>query len=91
MTNWDWVGAEQEFRRAIELNPNYDRAHHWYAGFLKITGRWPEALTEMKRALELNPTYLIVNTNLGVYYYECEGRFDKAEEQFQKTIDLNPG
>lgn len=54
--NWDAPGAEREFRRAIELNPNYVTAHHWYGTFLLSLGRYPEALQEITRAQQLDPT-----------------------------------
>ncbi|MGD0930802.1 MAG: hypothetical protein ABR902_09135 [Candidatus Korobacteraceae bacterium] len=53
--NWDIVGAEREFRRAIELNPSYVAAHHWYATYLMVLGRLPEAMKEIERAQELDP------------------------------------
>ena len=53
--NWDAAGAEREFRRAIQLNPNYVTAHHWYATFLMVLGRFPEALWEIDRAQQLDP------------------------------------
>src|SRR5271157_4334498 len=53
--NWDVAGAEREFRRAIQLNPNYVTAHHWYATFLMVLGRFPEALREIDRAQQLDP------------------------------------
>ena len=53
--NWDAAGAEREFRRAIQLNPNYVTAHHWYATFLMVLGRFPEALREIDRAQQLDP------------------------------------
>jgi tetratricopeptide (TPR) repeat protein len=53
--NWDIAGAEREFRRAIELNPSYVAAHHWYATYLMVLGRLPEAMKEIERAQELDP------------------------------------
>ncbi|MEI6394111.1 MAG: tetratricopeptide repeat protein [Verrucomicrobiota bacterium] len=55
MSHWDWLGAEQEFRRAIELNPNYSLAHTWYGHLLNALGRFGEAATEMMRSQELDP------------------------------------
>ena len=58
----DWQRAEREFKRAIELNPNYPVAHHWYAIFLSVVPqRLPEALAEIRRAQELDPASLIIN------------------------------
>ena len=58
---WDWKGAEEEFRRAIELNPSYASAHHWYAAFLNAMGRFEEGQAELDRARELDPLSLIIN------------------------------
>jgi serine/threonine protein kinase/Tfp pilus assembly protein PilF len=86
----DWVKAEKEFKRAIELNPNYPVAYHWYAIFLStIPGRTPEALTEIRRALELDPTSLIINSWYG-RILGVAGQFDQAVEQLRKTVELDP-
>lgn len=53
--NWDAAGAEREFLRAIELNPDYVTAHHWYATFLMALARFPEALEQIERAQKLDP------------------------------------
>jgi TolB-like protein/Tfp pilus assembly protein PilF len=87
--DWDWEGAEREYKLAIQLNPNYTTAHHWYYGVLIKMGRDEEALTELRRALELDPLSLIINTNLGDYFYESR-QYDKAIAQYQKTTGLNP-
>jgi tetratricopeptide (TPR) repeat protein len=86
---WDWTGAEREFKRAIELNPNFAQAHHWYAMFLSAMGRHDEAVAEIRRAKELDPVSLIVNTNEGWILY-CARRYDEAIEQLRKTVDLDP-
>jgi TolB-like protein/tetratricopeptide (TPR) repeat protein len=86
---WDWRGAEREFRRSIELNPNYATAHHWYGLFLERMGRLEEGRSEMARALDLDPASLIVNKNVGDPDYFA-GSFDRAIEQYQKTLDLDP-
>jgi tetratricopeptide (TPR) repeat protein len=67
--DWDWSTAEREFRKAIELNPNYANAHHWYADYLSAVGRHEEAITESKRALELDPVSPIINAWLGWRYF----------------------
>ena len=87
--SWDFAGAEREFKRAIELNPNYSAAHQWYAAFLSSMGRHQEAIAEAKRALELDPFSVNVNTAVGVVYYFAR-QFDRAAEQFGKAIELNP-
>ena len=86
---WDWNGAEREFKRAIELDPNYPTAHQWYGLYLEAMGRQDENLAERRRAQELDPLNLSVNTGLGtVYYYS--GEYDRAIEVFQKTLELDP-
>ncbi|HKV41134.1 MAG TPA: protein kinase [Blastocatellia bacterium] len=86
--DWDFAGAEDEFNRAIELNPNYATAHDWYAELLTYEGRLPEALAERRRALDLDPLCLIINTNMGVSLYMAR-RYDEAVAQLQKAIDLD--
>jgi len=86
----DWVTAEREFKRAIELNPNYPVAHHWYAIFLStFPGRMSEALAEIRRALELDPTSLIINAWYG-RILGVSGQLDQAIEQLKKTVELDP-
>jgi TolB-like protein/Tfp pilus assembly protein PilF len=86
---WDWAGAEEEFRRAIQLNPNYDNAHHWYSHHLLATGRIEESLAESKRALELDRLGLIINAHLG-WHYLYSNEPDLAIEQFERTLELDP-
>ena len=88
---FEFTEAEKEFKRAIEMNPNYATAHQWYSdSVLAPTGRLQEALAEMKRALELDPLSPIINGELAVAY-ETVDRYDEAIEQFHKTIELEPG
>jgi len=67
--DWDWPGAEIEFTRAIELNPGYAPAHHWYAECLAGLGRYERALAEIKRAQQLDPLSMIINTVVGWILY----------------------
>lgn len=85
----DWAGAEREFKRAIELNPNYSVAHHWYAIFLSVPGRHSEALAEIRRAHELDPLSLSINAWLG-WILVLAGQPDQAIEQLHKTLELDP-
>lgn len=87
--DWDWSGSEVEFRRAIELNPGYAEAHHWYAHLLMAEGRREEALAESKRALELDPLSQVTNLHLG-WHYIYSRSYDLAVRQLQKTSELNP-
>jgi len=86
---WDGKQAEQEFKRAIELNPNYPDAHTGYADYLGQTGRFDEAITEKKRALELDPLAPVFSGELA-WMFLWARRYDDAIEQFQKTLELDP-
>jgi serine/threonine protein kinase/tetratricopeptide (TPR) repeat protein len=87
--NWDWAGAEKEYRRAIELNPNYATAHDWYSALLLVLGKKNESLLESKRAIELDPLSLSINSGLGDVY-RAMGRFDDAIQQYRKTLEIDP-
>jgi len=88
--DWDWEGAEKEYKLAIELNPNYADAHHRYALYLwLVRGRFDEAVEKIRQAQELDPLSLTINNNIAWIYYTAR-RYDEAIEQYQKTLDLNP-
>jgi TolB-like protein/Tfp pilus assembly protein PilF len=84
---WDWAGAEKEFKRAIELNPGYPTAHSWYGEYLMVLGRFDEALTEMNRASELNPLAPALNLALGYRFYYAH-EYPQAIDQIQKTLAM---
>jgi len=86
---WDWSGAEKEFKRAIELNPNYATARHWYALHLSRLGRLDEAMAEIQRAKELDPLSLIINLNVGIYLIR-ERKYDQAIQELRKLTDMDP-
>jgi tetratricopeptide (TPR) repeat protein len=86
--DWDLGAAETEFRRAVELNPGYATAHHWYAWHLSLLRRNAEALAEMKKAQSLDPLSLIINADYAELLLIA--RFtDQAIDQSRKTIELN--
>jgi TolB-like protein/Tfp pilus assembly protein PilF len=88
--NWDWYAAEQEFKLAIKLNPNYATAHQFYAHiFLEPLKRWDEALSEIREAERLDPLSAIIGTNLGDILL-AQKRFDEAIKQFRNVLDTNP-
>ncbi len=87
--DWDWRGAEAEFRRAIELNPGYATAHHWLAVHLNGQGRHDEARAEFARALELDPLSRIINVNAG-YPDHYQGKLDLAMKAYRRALDLDP-
>jgi tetratricopeptide (TPR) repeat protein len=87
---WDWPMAEKEFKRSIQLKPDYATAHEWYSiHYLTATGRLEEALEEMKKALELEPASLVMNTFMGATLYHA-GRYDEAIDQCRRTIEMDP-
>jgi TolB-like protein/DNA-binding winged helix-turn-helix (wHTH) protein/Tfp pilus assembly protein PilF len=87
--DWDWVRAEKEFKRAIELNPNYATAHHWYAFYLAYVGRADEAVSEIRQAQRLDPLSLIINSDVAYILYITR-RYDEAIAQNWKTWELDP-
>lgn len=88
--HYDFQGAEAEFKHALELNPNYAPAHHWYANlYLDPQGRYLDAIVEMKLAQQLDPTNLIVNADLGLAYYFAR-QYQSAVDICKKTIDMDP-
>ena len=88
--DWNWSAAEKEFKRSIELKPDYATAHQWYAiHYLTATGRLEEAVQEMKKALELEPASLVMNTFMGATLYYA-GRYDEAIDQCRRTIEMDP-
>src|SRR5713101_1856644 len=87
--DWDWLGAESEFKRAIELNGNNASAHQWYGDFLTRMGRFDEARVELKKAQELDPLSLLTNTSLGRQLYFTR-QYDAAAQQLTKTLEMDP-
>ncbi len=86
--DWDWRGAEDEFKQAITLNPNNAQAHHWYADYLMAMSRFDEALEEIKRARELDPFSLLINWNVGRILYFAR-RYDEALLELRKTLEMD--
>jgi TolB-like protein/DNA-binding winged helix-turn-helix (wHTH) protein len=87
--DWDWQTSEKEFRRAIELNPNYATAHHWYAEHLAWQGRFEEALRESERARQLDPLSLIIATDNGAILYYSR-QYDQAIARFGAVREMDP-
>jgi DNA-binding winged helix-turn-helix (wHTH) protein/TolB-like protein/Tfp pilus assembly protein PilF len=88
--DWDFAGAESEFRRSIELNPSYPSVHHFYAVYLaEVLGRFDDALAEANRGLELDPMSLPIN-NIVAYLTFQARRWDAAIQQYQRLAELFP-
>ena len=88
--DYDWQTAEKEFRRAIQLNPDYATAHQWYAECLAWQGRFDEALAESERARQLDPMSLIIATDRGAILYYAR-QYDRAINQLRAVLDMDPG
>jgi eukaryotic-like serine/threonine-protein kinase len=86
---WDWAGAMREYERAIELNPNYDEAHHGYALYFAAMGNIQEALSEIDRAQELDPLTLPLKENAGGIYAWAH-QYDRAVAQFRSLVEIAP-
>lgn len=87
--DWDFESAGKEFQRAIDLNPSYATAHHWYAWHLALVGKNDEAIAEMKRAQNLDPLSLIINADLAELLVIAHS-YDQSIEQSRKTIEMDP-
>jgi TolB-like protein/Tfp pilus assembly protein PilF len=87
--DWDWSGAETEFKRALELDPNSATAHQWYGNFLIRLGRLAEARAELTKAQELDPLSLPINASVGQQLYFAR-QFGPAIQQLKKTLELDP-
>jgi tetratricopeptide (TPR) repeat protein len=87
--DWDWKGSETNYKKAIQINPNYATAHHLYGSVLSEWGRSQEAIRLKREALNLDPLSLILNADLGYILYVAR-QYDAALEQLNKTVDLDP-
>jgi tetratricopeptide (TPR) repeat protein len=86
--DWDWHGAEEEFRRAAELDPNDSTTHHWFALHLARLHRFPEAEAEMQRALELDPISVIIQTDAAEIAYQAR-QPQEAEARLRRALELD--
>jgi len=87
--DWNFAGAEKEFKLALELNPSYPVAHQWYAELLSSLGRHEEAIREMKIARNLDPLSPRISANVGLLLYEAR-RYDQALEELNKALEVDP-
>jgi tetratricopeptide (TPR) repeat protein len=87
---WNWPASEQEFRRALELNPNYATAHEWFAYWLMAQGRKDESIEEINWAQRADPLSIIIKTD-DAELLELAGRFDEAIQELREAQDWDPG
>jgi serine/threonine protein kinase/TolB-like protein/Flp pilus assembly protein TadD len=87
--DWDWQGAEREFQQAINLNPGYTTAHHWYAIHLTGLGRNTEAIAEIRKAESLDPLSIIISADAAWVFYFAR-RYEQEGEQARKTLEMDP-
>jgi TolB-like protein/DNA-binding winged helix-turn-helix (wHTH) protein/Tfp pilus assembly protein PilF len=88
--NWNWTGAEHHYQRAIELDPNYATAHHWYAeGYLMPVGRADEAIAEIRKAQALDPLSAVIAADLGKELYFVR-KYDDALVELRRALELDP-
>jgi DNA-binding winged helix-turn-helix (wHTH) protein/Tfp pilus assembly protein PilF len=85
---WDWLGADAEFQRAIALDPDYAPTHEWYSIYLLAAGRAPEAFREIQLAHQREPLSLPINSDLGFHHYYT-GRYDEAVKQLKFVLEMN--
>jgi tetratricopeptide (TPR) repeat protein len=86
---WQWAEAEREYKRAIEINPNYATAYHWYSIFLKEFGRNDEAAAMIKRAREIDPLSSVISVNV-TRMYQLQNDHEASIENSLKIIELDP-
>jgi TolB-like protein/Tfp pilus assembly protein PilF len=87
--DWDWQGAEKEYKRALELNPNDAMAHDWYGEYLQVMGRNEEGFVQVRQAMQLDPLNAHLADDLGFHFYTAR-RYDDAIRALQKTFELEP-
>ncbi len=86
---WDWTGAMELFRKAIELNPGYTEAYHWRSTLLCMLGRSDEALQEKAKALAMDPLSVVIQTDLArMYYFNRD--YDRAIKQYRSALEMDP-
>jgi DNA-binding winged helix-turn-helix (wHTH) protein/TolB-like protein/Tfp pilus assembly protein PilF len=88
--DWDFAAAEQEFKRALQINPSYVNAHHWYSHELVALGRIPESHEQSEAALALDPTDVVINEHMA-WHHLMAREYDRSIPQAYKAVELDPG
>jgi tetratricopeptide (TPR) repeat protein len=88
--DWDFADAEKEFKRTLELDPNYAQGHQWYAEFLSLMSRHSEAIAEIQTAQRLDPLSMIIYHQAGQIFQGAR-RYQEASEQYRKALQIQPG
>ncbi len=87
--DWNWTAAEARFRKAIQINPQYATAHHWYADYLNAMGRQDEAMREIKTAFHLEPLSTLIHRDFAWHYF-FQGKYEAAIAQLKETLKIDP-
>lgn len=90
LNEWDWTGAEKEFKLGLQLDPKNATGHHWYAELLLFTGKTEEAFKEINLAVDLDPVSQGILKDKGIFQY-YKGQYDEAMKTALTTLDLDPG
>ncbi|ATJ87651.1 hypothetical protein RSP816_01075 [Ralstonia solanacearum] len=87
--DWDWVGLEQDFLRAIELNPGHAIAYYWYAEYLMAAGRAEEAIARVRQSRQMDPLNSVLNSSVAIILYLAR-RYDQAREELHQALEIDP-
>ena len=86
--DWDWIGLDQEFQRALELSPGYAIAYYWYAEYLMATGRSEEAIARVRQSQQMDPVNAVLNSSVGMILYLAR-QYDQATDQFTRALEMD--
>ena len=88
--DWDWIGLDQDFQRALALSPGYAIAHYWYAEYLMAMGRQNESIARVKQARQLDPVNSVLNGSVGMIHYLAR-QYDRAAQELAQALEIDPG
>ena len=87
--DWDWEAARKEFEKAMDLNPNYATAHHWFGTYFVTLGEFKKAFKEIRTALSLDPNSRVISVDVG-WFYQYSREYDQAVQYIKNTLELEP-